>query len=221
MSGLIDFVLHFDKHLGTFIQQHGTTTYGVIAAIIFCETGLVVTPFLPGDSLLFAVGIFCHPEKSPLNVYAMFGLLMLAAFLGDTCNYWIGFFFGVELFRNEKSKIFRRSNLDKTHEFFEKHGPRTIILARFVPVVRTFAPFVAGIGEMPYSRFISFSIVGTGLWVAIFLFSGFFIGRIPAVENHFSLAVAIMVLVTGAPLVWEVYKGIRESKRSKAEGPAA
>ena len=221
MLGPLEFVLHLDKHLRTVIHNHGAATYGILAGIIFCETGLVVTPILPGDSLLFAVGIVCHPGPDSLNVYLTFAVFMLAAFLGDTCNYVVGYFFGFELFRNENSKIFRKSNLDATHEFFEKHGRKTIILARFVPIVRTFAPFVAGLGKMPYTRFITYSIVGTGLWVAMFLFGGYFIGQIPAVKNNFGVAVIIMVLVTGAPLVWEVYKGIRENRLQKAKGPSA
>jgi len=221
MRGLLDFALHLDKHLKTVIHDHGTATYAILAAIIFCETGLVVTPILPGDSLLFAVGIVCHPGADSLNVFVTFGVLMLAAFCGDTCNYFIGWFFGYELFRNEKSKIFKKSNLEATHEFFEKHGRKTIILARFVPIVRTFAPFVAGLGKMPYGRFITFSIVGTAAWVAIFLFGGYYIGQIPVVRDNFGVAVIVMVLVTGAPLVWEVYKGYRENKLKKAKGPDA
>jgi membrane-associated protein len=212
MRNLLEFAMHIDKHLGPVIREHGQTTYLILFAIIFCETGLVVTPFLPGDSLLFAIGIFCHPEKSQLNIVATFAVLMAAAFLGDTSNYFIGKFFGVQLFRNENSKIFKKHHLATTHEFFEKHGKKTIVLARFVPIVRTFAPFVAGMGEMPYPRFIGFSILGTGLWVAMFLLGGYFIGQIKAVENNFGLAVLIMVIVTAAPLGWEVYKGIQENK---------
>jgi membrane-associated protein len=216
MHNLIQLAMHVDRQLGPIIKEHGQATYLILFAIVFCETGLVVTPFLPGDSLLFAVGIFCHPEKSQLNLLFTFAVFMLAAFLGDTSNYFIGKFFGHKLFVNENSKVFRRSHLVTTHEFFEKHGKKTIILARFVPIVRTFAPFVAGMGEMPYLRFISFSVFGTSMWVALFLFAGYFIGGIKAVEDHFGLAVMIMVVVTGAPLIWEVYKGTKESAASKA-----
>jgi membrane-associated protein len=217
---LLDFVLHIDKHLGHVIRQNGQASYLILAGVIFAETGLVVTPFLPGDSLLFAVGIFCHPDQGGLQPLVAFAVFMVAAFLGDTCNYFIGKFFGQELFRNENSRIFKKSHLAQTHEFFEKHGKKTIILARFVPIVRTFAPFVAGLGKMPYGRFIGYSICGTGLWVAIFLFGGYFIGQIKAVQDHFFIAVIVMVLVTGAPLVWEVWKGIRESRLNKAESPS-
>ncbi|HWD39104.1 MAG TPA: DedA family protein [Fimbriimonas sp.] len=217
----LDFVIHFDHHLKPFIQEHGTGTYLILFLIIFAETGLVFTPILPGDSLLFAVGVFCHPEKSQLNVWLTFVLLMTAAFIGDTTNYCVGRFFGHKLFRNEKSKIFKKSHLTTTHEFFDKHGKKTIVLARFVPIVRTFAPFVAGLGKMPYPKFITYSVCGTGAWVAIFLFSGYFIGQIPAVEQHFTLALLIMLVLTASPLAWEVYKGFRENKAAKAKRPAA
>jgi membrane-associated protein len=223
MRNLIDFAVHIDKHLGPVIREHGQATYLILFAIVFCETGLVVTPFLPGDSLLFAVGIFCHPNKSQLNVVLTFAVFMMAAFLGDTSNYFIGKFFGIRLFRNEESKFFNKAHLETTHEFFEKHGKRTVVLARFVPIVRTFAPFVAGMGAMPYPRFIGYSILGTGLWVAIFLFAGFFIGQIKVVEDHFGIAVLVMVVVTAAPLGWEVYRGQQESKarRLKAGNTSA
>jgi membrane-associated protein len=216
MGNLFHAVMHIDQQLGHIIRDHGQATYGILFAIIFCETGLVVTPFLPGDSLLFAVGIFCHPEKSQLNIGVTFLVLMAAAFIGDTCNYCIGKFFGAHLFRNEKSKFFNRAHIQTTHEFFEKHGKKTIVLARFVPVVRTCAPFVAGMGAMPFPRFIGFSVLGTTLWVVLFLFGGYYIGAIKQVNENFGLAVLVMVVVTAAPLGWEVYKGFKENQSKKA-----
>lgn len=216
MPKILDLILHLDKYINEIIQQHGTATYLILFAVIFCETGLVVTPFLPGDSLLFAVGIFCHPEKSQLNVFAMFFVLCTAALMGDSVNYFIGKTSGHKLFKNENSKVFKKSHLAKTHEFFEKHGRNTIILARFVPIVRTFCPFVAGMGQMPYSKFITYSIAGAVLWVGLFLFAGYFIGQIPAVHDNFSVAILVMVVVTGAPLVFEVYRNWKESKKEKA-----
>jgi membrane-associated protein len=217
MNNTLYFLLHLDKKIGVVINEHGTGTYLILFAIIFAETGLVVTPILPGDSLLFAVGIFCHPGKSVLSVYLTFGVLMGAAFLGDTTNYFIGQFFGHRLFKREDSKIFKTSYLVTTHEFFEKHGRSTVILARFVPIVRTFAPFVAGMSDMPYRRFIGFSILGTALWVSLFLFGGYFLGALPIVSDHFGVAVILMVLVTAAPLVYEVWKTHRENEAKRRE----
>ncbi|RYG23634.1 DedA family protein [bacterium] len=204
---MIDFLLHIDKHIGELIRQHGTLTYAILAAIVFAETGFVVTPFLPGDSLLFAVGIFCHPSKDyHLNFGIMFAVFMFAALGGDNVNYWLGRTVGDRLFKNEKSRFLKRSNLDKTHAFFEKHGKKTIVLARFVPIVRTFCPFVAGMGKMPYKEFLLWSVIGAFLWVGIFLTAGYAVATIPAVQKNFSLAVVAMVVVTGAPLLWEVWR---------------
>ncbi len=215
---MLDFVLHIDKHIAELIKQHGAMTYVFLGLIVFCETGLVVTPFLPGDSLLFAAGLFCiaKQEAGSLNVYVAFATFMIAALCGDNLNYLIGRSFGKKLFKHENSKIFKKSNLDKTHEFFDKHGKSTIILARFVPIVRTFAPFVAGMGEMPYRIFLMFSVVGAFLWVGIFLAAGYFLGQIPAVKDNFEIAVIAMVAVTGVPLIWEVIKARREN-RNKAK----
>lgn len=212
---MVEFLLHIDKHIQALIHQHGSATYAILFAIIFCETGLVVTPFLPGDSLLFAVGVFCNPGKDALNVWATYLVFCSAALIGDTTNYFIGRTFGHKLFRHEDSRIFKKSHLKTTHEFFDKHGKKTIILARFVPIVRTFAPFVAGMGEMPYRKFIGYSFAGAILWVGLFLFAGYFIGRIPAVENNFGIAIFVMVVVTAAPLGWEIYKARRENIAEK------
>lgn len=199
----IDFILHLDVHLGEIIASYGTLTYALLFVIIFIETGLVIMPFLPGDSLLFAAGAFA--ALGSLNILALVLLLILAAFLGDTANYWIGHFFGEKLLANPKIPI-KKEHIEKTQAFFEKHGGKTIILARFVPIVRTFAPFVAGIGKMHYSRFISFNIIGGIAWVAIFSLTGYFFGNIPAVKDNFSLVIFGIILVSVAPMLWHTIK---------------
>jgi len=213
LSSLIDFFLHLDKHLVETVNTYQSWTYAILFAIIFCETGLVVTPFLPGDSLLFAVGLVAQMGK--LNVFAVFGLLALAALCGDNVNYFIGRTFGEKLFRNENSRFFKRENLDRTHAFFEKYGGRAIILARFVPIVRTFCPFVAGMGKMTYFRFLSFSVCGAFLWVGICVFAGYFFANVPAVKDNFSLAALAVVAISLVPMAVEVVKHKREQRASR------
>lgn len=204
---MIDFLLHIDKHIEELIRNYGAQTYAILFAIVFAETGFVVTPFLPGDSLLFGVGVFCHPDKEVhLNFWLTFAMFMVAALGGDNLNYFLGRRFGPQLFKNDKSRFFKRGNLDKTQAFFEKHGKKTIILARFVPIVRTFCPFVAGMGKMPYREFLLYSVIGAFLWVGIFLTAGYAVAMIPAVQKNFTLAVVAMVIVTGAPLLYEVWR---------------
>jgi membrane-associated protein len=178
---LIDFILHMDVHLNEIIINYGAWTYGILFFVIFMETGFVVTPFLPGDSLLFAAGTFA--ALGSLNPYYLFGLLAVAAVLGDTINYSIGAYIGERAFSGNV-KFLKKEHLDRTQEFYEKHGGKTIILARFVPIIRTFAPFVAGVGTMKYSRFISYNVVGGIVWVAIFTFLGYFFGNIPFVKKN-------------------------------------
>ena len=220
MSNTLHYLLHLDDKIGQIINQHGTAAYLILFGVIFAETGLVVTPFLPGDTLLFAVGLFCHPEKSQLNLGLTFLVLLLAAFCGDTSNYFIGQYFGKSLFKNKDSKIFKQSYLETTHEFFQKHGRKTIILARFVPIVRTFAPFVAGLGDMGYAHFIAFSIAGTSMWVALFLFGGYFLGDLKVIKDNFGFAMILMALITGLPLVLEVWRSHRENEAKRAEAKA-
>lgn len=204
---MIDYLLHIDKHIEELIRLYGAQTYAILFAVVFAETGLIVTPFLPGDTLLFFVGFFCHPSKTyHLNFWLMFLTFMLAAFCGDNVNYFVGRTAGERLFRNENSKLFKRSHLDKTHRFFEKHGPKTVILARFVPIVRTFCPFVAGMGKMPYRQFLLYSVLGALLWVGLFLTAGYFLGQVPAVQKNFALAMLVMAVVTAAPMIYEVWK---------------
>jgi membrane-associated protein len=208
---LLDFVLHLDKYLRSLIQTYGLWTYLILFAFIFLETGLVVTPFLPGDSLLFAAGTFAAARA--LNVLWLFGLLSAAAIGGDTVNYWIGYFVGPKVFHREKSRIFRKEYLERTHRFYEKYGAETIIIARFVPIIRTFAPFVAGIGRMSYWRFISYNVIGGIGWVALFVFGGFFFGNIPFVKRNFSLVIIAIIIISSIPAGVELYRHRRLSRR--------
>ncbi|QNU65950.1 DedA family protein [Ruminiclostridium herbifermentans] len=200
----IDLVLHMDEHLPQIINDFGIWTYLILFLVIFCETGLVVTPFLPGDSLIFLLGALA--KAGDINFPAIIAVLMLAAILGDSCNYEIGKFFGAKLFKNENSKIFKKEYLDRTHEFYEKYGGKTIIIARFVPIIRTFAPFVAGMGSMNYSKFISYNVVGGIGWVAIFSFGGFFFGAIPWVQNNFFIVAIVIILISLMPAVITLLK---------------
>jgi len=213
---LIDLFLHLDKHLSAIIQQYGTGTYLLLFSIIFMETGLVVTPFLPGDSLLFAAGTFASPALgSALNIWVLWFLLCAAALIGDTVNYWIGHFIGPKAFSGD-IRFLKKEYLDRTHEFYEKHGGKTIILARFIPIIRTFAPFVAGIGAMNYSRFIVFNVIGGVAWVSIFLFLGYFFGTLPFVQENFTFVVLAIIFISVVPIGIEALKE-RLQVRRKAE----
>lgn len=206
LQQLIDIFLHLDKYLGQIISQYGTLTYLLLFLVIFMETGLVVTPFLPGDSLLFAAGTFASPALgSALSIWVLWILLCLAAILGDTVNYWIGHYIGPRAFSGE-IRFLKKEYLDRTHVFFEKYGGKTIILARFVPIVRTFAPFVAGVGEMTYGRFITYNVVGGFIWVSIFLWFGYFFGNLPFVQENFSLIVVAIIAISVLPMVYEFIK---------------
>lgn len=214
LSRLLDFVIHLDKHLSAIIQNVGLWTYFILFLVIFLETGFVVTPFLPGDSLLFAAGTFAAAKV--LNVVWLFVLLSAAAVLGDTANYWIGHFVGPKVFRQEKSRFFKKEYLDRTHRFYEKYGAETIIIARFVPIVRTFAPFVAGVGRMSYWKFISYNVIGGVGWVAIFVFGGYFFGNIPFVKRNFSLVIILIIIVSIIPAAVEF---IRHRAGARRENP--
>lgn len=197
---LIDLFLHLDKHLSVIISNYGTWTYLILFAIIFMETGLVVTPFLPGDSLLFAAGTFA--ALGALNPALLYFLLAGAAILGDTVNYWVGDFIGPRAFSGE-IRFLKKEYLDRTHEFYEKHGGKTIVLARFIPIIRTFAPFVAGVGSMSYSHFITYNVLGGLSWVAIFMFGGYFFGNIPTVKDNFTLVIMAIILISVLPPIIE------------------
>jgi membrane-associated protein len=208
----VDFFLHLDQHLAELIQAYGTWTYAILFAIVFLETGLVVTPLLPGDSLLFAAGSFAALEA--LDIWLVFALLTVAAILGDTVNYGIGHYLGPKVFHYERSRFFNPDHLRKTHEFYEKYGGKTIIIARFVPIIRTFAPFVAGIGAMSYGRFLAYNVVGGVLWVTVCVFSGYFFGNLPFVKKNFSLVILVIILISILPAVIEYLRHRAEAKRS-------
>jgi membrane-associated protein len=210
LSRLVDFVLHLDKHLSSLIQTYGLWTYLILFVIIFLETGLVVTPFLPGDSLLFAAGTFAAAKT--LNVLWLFVLLSAAAILGDTVNYWIGFFVGPRVFQQEKSRVFKKEYLERTHRFYERYGAETIIIARFVPIIRTFAPFVAGIGRMSYWRFISYNVIGGIGWVALFVFGGYFFGNIPFIKKNFGLVIIAIIIISTIPAAVEFFRHRRAAR---------
>ena len=198
---LIDVVLHLDRHLSTVIQDYGVWTYLILFLIIFCETGLVVTPILPGDSLLFAVGTFA--ARGALDVSLVLVLLSLAAVAGDTVNYAIGYRVGPQVFRKEGVRFLNREYLDRTHQFYERHGAKTIVIARFVPIVRTFAPFVAGIGQMSYGRFVAYNVVGGVGWIASLVFGGYAFGNIPVVKENFTLVIFAIIILSILPGVIE------------------
>jgi membrane-associated protein len=209
---IIDFFLHLDKYLAEIIFTYGTWTYLILFLIIFMETGLVVTPFLPGDSLLFAAGTFA--SLGALNVWVLFITLSIAAILGDTVNYWIGHYIGEKAFSGN-IRFLKKEYLDRTHDFYERHGGKTIILARFIPIIRTFAPFVAGVGEMSYGRFLTYNVAGGIVWVGIFVFAGNFFGNIPFVRDNFSVVILVIIIISVLPGVYEFTK-----ERLKASGKA-
>jgi membrane-associated protein len=211
---IVEFVVHLDKHLSLLIGRYEIWTYVILFAVIFCETGLVVTPFLPGDSLLFACGSFASLGTFKFfKVGLVFLALAVAAVLGDTVNYWIGKKLGPSVFRKEGGRLFRKEYLDRTHAFYEKYGGVTIILARFVPIVRTFAPFVAGIGKMSYGKFLSYNVIGGVAWVALFVFGGYFFGNIPFVKENFSLVIIAIIIISMMPGAFEL---IRHRRRARS-----
>lgn len=209
LAAFIDFFLHLDRHLSVIIQDYGVWTYAILFLIIFCETGLVVTPILPGDSLLFAVGSFA--AIGALDVRIVLITLTVAAILGDTVNYAVGHFMGPKVFLKKDSRIFRKEYLDKTHRFYERYGGKTIIFARFVPIVRTFAPFVAGVGSMSYPRFIAFNIVGGVAWIAAFILAGYFFGAIPMVKKNFTMVIFAIIFLSILPGVIEYLRHKRRA----------
>ncbi|MCD4604955.1 DedA family protein [Proteus mirabilis] len=214
---LIDFILHIDVHLAELVAQYGTWVYAILFLIIFCETGLVVTPFLPGDSLLFVAGALSALDTNDVNVHLMVLLLLFAAILGDAVNYSIGRIFGEKLFSNPNSRIFKREYLDKTHAFYEKHGGKAIILARFVPIVRTFAPFVAGMGKMSYRHFAFYNVTGAIAWVLLFTYAGYFFGDLDIVQKNLKLLIVAIIVISILPGVIEVIRHRRARAKAKKE----
>lgn len=213
---LVQTFLHIDTKLHDVVVQYGVWTYGILFAVIFCETGLVVTPFLPGDSLLFAAGAFA--ASGSFQIGLLFGLLWAAAVLGDNLNYWIGRGVGPAVFRSENSRWLNKQHLARTHGFYERYGGKTLVLARFMPIIRTFAPFVAGVGKMPYWRFLGFSLAGGGAWMAVFLFAGYFFGTIPLVQHNFTLVIMGVIVVSVLPAVVEALRARSAGRKPEPNG---
>ena len=214
-SFIIDFILHIDQHLTELAAQYGVWIYGILFLIIFCETGLVVMPLLPGDSLLFAAGSIAAIGE--MNIHLMVVLLIIAAILGDAVNFMIGKFFGEKLFANPNSKIFKQSHLQKTQQFYAKHGGKTIILARFIPIVRTFAPFVAGMGHMTYHHFLAYHVIGGVLWVTIFSYLGYFFGNMDIVKDNLSLVLVAIIVLSILPAIIEIIRHKRAANKAGAQ----
>lgn len=209
LKSVADFFLHLDKHLDAIFQSYGLLTYGILFLIIFCETGLVVTPFLPGDSLLFAVGALS--AKGSLNVVACYLLLTSAALLGDNCNYWIGRTLGTKVL----GKFVNKKHLQQTHEFYERHGILTLIIAQFAPIIRTFAPFVAGLGNMTYPKFVTLNLIGVMLWTTLFVWSGYFFGGMEMIQKNFHYVILGIIAVSLIPIALEVLKAMSGGKKKK------
>ena len=201
---ILDIALHLDKYLSAIIQQYGIWTYAILFVVIFVETGFVVMPFLPGDSLLFAAGTFAALKA--LKVGWLILILSAAAIIGDTVNYWVGHHVGPKVFCKEEARFFKKEYLDRTHAFYEKHGGKTIIIARFVPIIRSFAPFVAGIGRMSYGRFLAFNVIGGIGWVVLLVGAGYFFGTIPLVKENYSLAIVAIIAISTVPIAVEYLK---------------
>ncbi len=216
---ILDIALHLDRYLSELIQAYGLWTYAILFFVIFLETGFVVVPFLPGDSLLFAAGSFA--ALGAFRLPLLLPLLSAAAILGDTANYWIGHRVGPRVFSREKARFFKKEHLDRTHAFFEKHGGKTIIIARFIPIIRTFAPFVAGIGRMSYGRFLAYNVVGGVAWVLGFVLAGYFFGTIPFVKRNFSLVIVAIVAISTVPVAIEALRHRRRKKAERTGGGAA
>ena len=214
-SFIIDFILHIDQHLTELAAQYGVWIYAILFLIIFCETGLVVMPLLPGDSLLFAAGSIAAIGE--MNIHLMVVLLIIAAILGDAVNFMIGKFFGEKLFANPNSKIFKQSHLQKTQQFYAKHGGKTIIMARFIPIVRTFAPFVAGMGHMTYHHFLAYNVIGGVLWVTIFSYLGYFFGNLPIVKDNLSLVLIAIIVLSILPGIIEIIRHKRAANKAGAQ----
>jgi membrane-associated protein len=213
VPNMIDWVLHLDRHLGSLVDKYGPLVYSILFLIVFCETGLVVTPFLPGDSLLFAAGAIAGAADSSLNVLALIAVLLTAAVLGDTVNYQVGHYVGPRVFREGRtSRWLKREHLDRTEAFFAKYGGKTIVIARFVPIVRTFAPFVAGMGSMSYPRFLLFNVTGGALWVFLLVLLGYWFGQREIVKDNFTLVILAIVAISLVPPVLEFVRARRGKK---------
>ena len=208
-----DMLLHLDKYIDLLIRDYGMWTYLIFFIIVFCETGLVVTPFLPGDSLLFVAGTFA--ALGSLNLTWLLVILSAAAILGDTINYWIGNYIGPKVFQMQNSRVFRKEYLDRTHQFYEKYGPITIVIGRFIPIIRTFAPFLAGVGSMTYGKFLIYNVVGGILWIASFTLGGYFFGNLPFVKKNFTLVIVAIIVISVMPTVIEYLRQRRQAKAAR------
>jgi membrane-associated protein len=213
MGTIIDFVLHLDKHLGLILESAGLWSYLLFFAVVFAETGLVITPFLPGDSLVFTLGTLA--ATGSLNIVWVFVILSAAAILGDSANYAVGKYFGSIILKKQGAWFLKKEHIERTHRFYEKYGSKTIVLARFVPIVRTFAPFVAGVGRMSYAHFLTYNVAGGLLWITLFAFGGYFFGNIPVVKNNFGIVIIAIIIISILPAVIEVWK---ERRRPPVEG---
>lgn len=209
LKDFADILIHLDKYLDSIIRSYGSLTYGVLFLIVFCETGLVITPILPGDSLLFATGTVAALGSLDLSLIII--LLSIAAIAGDTVNYWIGYLVGPKVFSKEKSRLFNKEYLDRTHRFYQKYGGKTIIIARFIPIIRTFAPFVAGVGRMTYKRFIIYNVLGGIGWIVTFVLGGYFFGNIPLVKNNFALIILAIIIISILPAIIEYLRQRHQS----------
>jgi len=213
MGTIVDFVLHLDKHLSVILESAGLWSYLLFFVVIFAETGLVITPFLPGDSLVFTLGTLA--ATGSLNIVWVFVILSAAAILGDSANYAVGKYFGSIILKKQGAWFLKKEHIERTHRFYEKYGSKTIVLARFVPIVRTFAPFVAGVGRMSYAHFLTYNVAGGLLWITLFAFGGYFFGNIPVVKNNFGIVIIAIIIISILPAVIEVWK---ERRRSPVEG---
>jgi membrane-associated protein len=216
ISWLFDFIMHIDVHLEELVGKYGWQTYFILFIIVFWETGVVIWPFLPGDSLLFAAGAISNRESSPLSPVTLFFIISLAAFLGDTCNYWIGKFIGPKVL-NRDGRFLKKKYLDKTQSFYDRYGASTIILARFVPVVRTFAPFVAGVGNMRYRRFLFYNLFGGMTWCLLFIGAGYFFGGLEIVRKNFTTVIMAIIVISILPMVIQYINAIRRKKKDQAQ----
>jgi membrane-associated protein len=213
-----DMLLHLDKYIDLLIRDYGMWTYLIFFIIVFCETGLVVTPFLPGDSLLFVAGTFA--ALGSLNLMWLLVILSAAAILGDTINYWIGNYIGPKVFQMQNSRVFRKEHLDRTHQFYEKYGPITIVIGRFIPIIRTFAPFLAGVGSMTYGKFLTYNVVGGILWIASFTLGGYFFGNLPFVRKNFTAVIIAIIIISVMPTVIEYMRQRRQTKAARTSLPS-
>ena len=215
LTQIWDIFLHLDAHLNAWAGVMGPWLYVVLFVVVFCETGLVVTPFLPGDSLLFAAGALASRAGSPIDLWILIPVIFASAVLGDSANYEIGKWLGPKVFTRKDSWLLNQDHLHKAHAFYEKYGGKTIILARFIPIIRTFAPFVAGIGKMTYFHFISYNIIGAAMWVLLFVFGGYWFADLPLVQNHFHYVIVAIIVISVLPAVYEVWAERRKSKKNK------